>query len=140
MPLFVKPLRMRRLDRHRRPSRWSATASDMMKRVVAIHEKVNDSALAEEYIEGREFYVGVLGNQEPVAFPPIEMDFSGLPDGSRTSSTARPSGPRTAPSTRARKAVLADDARRAAGPAAEGRRSTPTAPCACATTAASTCA
>ncbi len=46
-----------------------------------IHEKVNDSALAEEYIEGREFYVGVLGNREPVAFPPIEMDFSGLPEG-----------------------------------------------------------
>jgi D-alanine-D-alanine ligase len=42
---------------------------------------VNDSALAEEYIEGREFYVGVLGNQEPIAFPPIEMDFSGLPEG-----------------------------------------------------------
>ena len=52
-----------------------------MKRVVAIHEKFHDAALAEEYIEGREFYVGVLGNRDPVAFPPAEMDFSGLPDG-----------------------------------------------------------
>ena len=42
---------------------------------------MKDSALVEEYIEGREFYVGVLGNREPVAFPPIEMDFSGLPEG-----------------------------------------------------------
>ena len=52
-----------------------------MKRVVAIHKKFDDAALAEEYIEGREFYVGVLGNRDPIAFPPIEMDFSGLPDG-----------------------------------------------------------
>ncbi|HEX8204293.1 MAG TPA: hypothetical protein VF590_27695, partial [Isosphaeraceae bacterium] len=47
----------------------------------AIHETCNDAALAEEYIEGREFYVGVLGNRQPQAFPPIEMDFSGLPEG-----------------------------------------------------------
>jgi D-alanine-D-alanine ligase len=52
-----------------------------MKRVAMIHQKVNDAALAEEYIEGREFYVGVLGNQSPIALPPIEMDFSGLPEG-----------------------------------------------------------
>ena len=38
-----------------------------MKRVLAIHEKFNDAALAEEYIEGREFYVGILGNREPAA-------------------------------------------------------------------------
>lgn len=79
MPLFVKPLRMdasigidsRSLVRDSR---------EMMQRVAAIH-KLNDSALAEEYIEGREFHVGVLGNQQPIAFPPIEMDFSGLPEG-----------------------------------------------------------
>jgi D-alanine-D-alanine ligase len=53
----------------------------LMKRVVAIRDKFHDSALAEEYIEGREFYVGILGNRDPVAFPPVEMDFSGLPDG-----------------------------------------------------------
>jgi D-alanine-D-alanine ligase len=52
-----------------------------MKRVAEIHNKVGDAALVEEYIEGREFYVGVLGNQDAFAFPPIEMDFSGLPEG-----------------------------------------------------------
>jgi D-alanine-D-alanine ligase len=80
LPLFVKPLRMdasigiggKSLVR---------TVTDMMRRVQEIHEKVNDSALVEEYIEGREFYVGVLGNQQPRAFPPIEMDFSELPEG-----------------------------------------------------------
>jgi len=80
MPLFVKPLRMDAsigIDK-------KALVSDamaMMKRVVSIHEQLNDSALVEEYIEGREFYVGVLGNQTPVALPPIEVDFSGLPEG-----------------------------------------------------------
>jgi D-alanine-D-alanine ligase len=49
--------------------------------VLMIHKKVGDSALAEEFIEGREFYVGVLGNQETTVFPPIEMDFSKLPEG-----------------------------------------------------------
>src|SRR4029079_5740894 len=56
-------------------------ATSLMKRVLSIHEKFNDAALAEEYIEGREFYVGILGNRDPLAFPPIEMDFSGLPEG-----------------------------------------------------------
>jgi len=47
----------------------------MMERVLLIHEKVKDAALVEEYIEGREFYVGSLGNTAPQAFPPMEMDF-----------------------------------------------------------------
>jgi D-alanine-D-alanine ligase len=57
------------------------SATDMMKRIVEIHTKVRDAALVEEFIEGREFYVGILGNQSPTVFPPIEMDFSGLPNG-----------------------------------------------------------
>jgi D-alanine-D-alanine ligase len=78
MPLFVKPLRMdasigidgRSLVRSTR---------EMMERVLDIHRRVKDAALVEEYIEGREFYVGVLGNLLPQVFPPIEMDFSNLP-------------------------------------------------------------
>jgi D-alanine-D-alanine ligase len=80
MPLFVKPLRMdSSIGIDARSLVHDAT--ELMRRVVMIHDKVNDSALVEEYIEGREFYVGVLGNVEPVAFRPIEMDFSGMPDG-----------------------------------------------------------
>jgi D-alanine-D-alanine ligase len=81
MPLFVKPLRMdasigideRSLVRN---------TQQMIERVLYIQKTFGDAALAEEYIEGREFYVGVLGNDELVAFPPIEMDFSGLKEGS----------------------------------------------------------
>jgi D-alanine-D-alanine ligase len=80
MPLFVKPLRtdgsigIESAGLVRSPT-------DMMKRVAVIHDRLKDSALVEEYIEGREFYVGVLGNHDATAFPPIEMDFSGLPEG-----------------------------------------------------------
>ncbi len=80
MPLFVKPLRADASIGIGSDS-LVRDATAMMKRVVAIHDKFRDSALAEEYIEGREFYVAVLGNRDPVAFPPVEMDFSGLPDG-----------------------------------------------------------
>ena len=80
MPLFVKPLRMDAsigID----AKSLVRTAAEMMERVALIHDKVKDAALAEEYVEGREFYVGMLGNEEPTAFPPLEMDFSGLPEG-----------------------------------------------------------
>lgn len=80
MPLFVKPLRADAsigIDRNA----LVTNPTDLMKRVVAIHEQVHDAALAEEYIEGREFYVAILGNGDLQAFPPIEVDFSGLPEG-----------------------------------------------------------
>jgi D-alanine-D-alanine ligase len=80
LPLFVKPLRMDASIGIDADSLVRSTR-EMMERVALIHEKVKDSALVEEFIEGREFYVGVLGNVDPQAFPPVEMDFSGLPDG-----------------------------------------------------------
>ena len=35
--------------------------------------------LVEEFIDGREFYVGVLGNAHARALPVIELDFTGFP-------------------------------------------------------------
>lgn len=81
MPLFVKPLRMDASLGIDEKSLVHDT-QQLMERVLAIHKQFGDAALAEEYIEGREFYVSVLGNDEPIAFPPVEMDFSGLPEGS----------------------------------------------------------
>lgn len=81
LPLFVKPLRMDSsigIDASRSVVRTSAEMMDEVKR---IHEELNDAALCEQYIPGREFYVGILGNREPQTFPPIEIDFSGMPDG-----------------------------------------------------------
>jgi D-alanine-D-alanine ligase len=54
------------------------TIEELMERTFAIHQEFKTPALVEEYIEGREIYVGVIGNP-PVALPPIEWDLSKLP-------------------------------------------------------------
>jgi D-alanine-D-alanine ligase len=80
MPLFVKPLRSdASLGIGGKSLVHDAVA--LMERVSAIHRELDDSALAEEYIDGREFYVGVLGNGQPKALPPVEVDFTGFPEG-----------------------------------------------------------
>ncbi len=62
----------------------------------------------EEYIEGREFYVGVLGNAEPQAFPPIEMDFSGMPEGMAHVLDAKAKWDEKSAEYKGTKAVVAD--------------------------------
>ena len=107
MPLFVKPLRMDASIGIDAKSLVHSTA-EMIERVAHIHEHVHDSALVEEYIEGREFYVGVLGNQEPQAFPPIEMDFSGMPEGMPHVLDAKAKWDEKSPEYKGTKAVVAD--------------------------------
>ncbi len=80
MPLFVKPVAQDASIGIGKKSLVRDSTS-LMQQVLAIHKECDDGALAEEFIEGREFYVGILGNQEPQALPPIEVDFSGLPEG-----------------------------------------------------------
>jgi D-alanine-D-alanine ligase len=50
----------------------------LRERVEFIHEQVQTDALVEEFIDGREFYVGVLGNQRLSTFPVWEIDFGNL--------------------------------------------------------------
>ncbi len=54
---------------------------ELMERIDYIHAEFDTPALIEEYIEGRELYVGVLGNEKPVALPVVELDLSKLPEG-----------------------------------------------------------
>jgi D-alanine-D-alanine ligase len=49
-------------------------------RIQFIHDQTRSDALVEEYIEGREFYVGVMGNQRLQTFPVWELDFGTLPE------------------------------------------------------------
>jgi D-alanine-D-alanine ligase len=107
MPLFVKPLTADASIGIDGDSLVRDTTS-LMKRVLAIHEKVGDSALVEEYIEGREFYVGILGNREPIAFPPIEMDFSGMPEGMPHVAGTKAKWKKNTPEYKGTKSVLAD--------------------------------
>jgi D-alanine-D-alanine ligase len=55
-------------------------AAKLNERVQFIHEQTNSDALVEEYIEGRELYVGVLGNDTLRTFPVWELDFGTLGD------------------------------------------------------------
>ena len=53
----------------------------LRKRVAFVHEQIGDDAIAEQYVEGRELYVGVLGNTRLQVFPIWELLLDKLPDG-----------------------------------------------------------
>lgn len=61
----------------------------LARRVEFIHEQIHDDAIAEEYIEGRELYLGMLGNERLTAFPLLELDLDRLPEGVPRIATAR---------------------------------------------------
>lgn len=65
------------------------TSEALEERVRFIHEKTGDDAIAEQYIEGRELYVGVLGNTRLRTFPAWEMNFGSLPDDMARIATSR---------------------------------------------------
>jgi D-alanine-D-alanine ligase len=66
------------------------TSDDKLKeRIEFIHEKIRTDAMAEEYIEGRELYVGVLGNLRLETFPIWEIDFGNLPESSSRIATEK---------------------------------------------------
>ncbi len=54
---------------------------ELMERMDWLHANFDSPVLIEEYIEGREMYVGVLGNEKPEALPIVELDLSKLPEG-----------------------------------------------------------
>lgn len=54
---------------------------DLLGRIDELQSEFTQPVLIEEYIEGREFYVGMLGNAEPEPLPVMELDFSRLPAG-----------------------------------------------------------
>jgi D-alanine-D-alanine ligase len=54
---------------------------ELMERIDWLHTNFDSPVLIEEYVEGREMYVGVLGNDLPTALPVIELDLSKLPEG-----------------------------------------------------------
>ena len=54
---------------------------ELMERIDWLHANFDSPVLIEEYVEGREMYVGVIGNDNPTALPVIELDLSKLPEG-----------------------------------------------------------
>ncbi len=51
------------------------TDEKLAERVAFIHEKIGTAAIAEQYIDGRELYVGVLGNERMRVLPIWELYF-----------------------------------------------------------------
>ena len=54
-------------------------AAKLKERIEFVHEQVKSDALVEEYIEGRELYVGMMGNERLTRLPVWEMVFGSMP-------------------------------------------------------------
>jgi D-alanine-D-alanine ligase len=79
-PVIVKPAR----EDGSIGIEFSAVVSsirELMERMDWLHTHFDSPVLIEEYIDGRELYVGILGNDKPEALPIVELDLSKLPDG-----------------------------------------------------------
>jgi D-alanine-D-alanine ligase len=79
-PLFVKPLHgdtSLGID----DSSLITEYSKLIERIGFIQTHLKVPALVEEYIEGREFYIGILGNDAAEILPVMELDFAKLPEG-----------------------------------------------------------
>jgi D-alanine-D-alanine ligase len=61
----------------------------LKERVAFIHDSIGTAAIVEQYIEGRELYVGILGNQSLQALPIWELFFTNMPDGAHRIATDR---------------------------------------------------
>ncbi len=80
LPLIVKSLSE---DASLGISQASVVDTDdkLAERVNFIHERVGTAAIAEQYIEGREIYVGVLGNERLEVLPVWELEFGNMAEG-----------------------------------------------------------
>src|SRR2546425_7211682 len=65
------------------------TDEKLKERVAFIHDSIGTAAIVEQYIEGRELYVGILGNQSLQAMPIWELFFTNMPDGAKRIATDR---------------------------------------------------
>ena len=52
-----------------------ASEDQLQKRVQFVHDTIGTPAIVEQFIDGREMYVGVLGNERLRVFPVWEMSF-----------------------------------------------------------------
>ena len=80
LPLVVKPVKEEASYGISRAS-FVGTDEQLRERVTFIHEKYDSDAIAEEYIEGRELYVSLMGNVRLTVFPIRELAFREVPPG-----------------------------------------------------------
>jgi D-alanine-D-alanine ligase len=73
-PAFVKPIGEESSDGIARAS-LAKNEDEAIERARFLHERFESDALVEEYVDGRELYLGVLGNRRLTVFPPREIFF-----------------------------------------------------------------
>jgi D-alanine-D-alanine ligase len=85
-PLFVKSVRD---DGSVGISQASIVRDDqkLTERVEFIHRQTGSPAIAEQFIEGREIYVAIMGNERLITYPPWELLMKDLPEGSQNIAT-----------------------------------------------------
>lgn len=77
-PILVKPLKEEASLGISQAS-FVETDEQFRERVTFIHEKFDNDVIAEEYIEGRELYVSIMGNHKLQVFPIRELVFREVP-------------------------------------------------------------
>jgi D-alanine-D-alanine ligase len=77
-PILVKPVKEEASYGISRAS-FVETDENFRERVGFIHEKYNSDVIAEEYIEGRELYVSIMGSVKLTVFPIRELIFREVP-------------------------------------------------------------
>jgi D-alanine-D-alanine ligase len=77
-PAFVKPIGEEASDGIALAS-LAKTEDEVLERARFLHDRFETDALIEEYVDGRELYVGVLGNKRLTVFPPREIFFGESP-------------------------------------------------------------
>jgi D-alanine-D-alanine ligase len=87
-PAFIKPLK---LEASEGISQYSLADNekDAIERIRFVNEKLGVDAIVEEYIDGRELYVSVIGNDRLSVFPSREMFFREVPEGEPKFATFR---------------------------------------------------
>src|SRR5271165_2989929 len=79
-PAFVKPIGEEASDGIAKAS-LAKNEEEVIERARFLHDRFESDALIEEYVDGRELYVGVLGNKRLTVFPPREIFFGAPPEG-----------------------------------------------------------
>jgi D-alanine-D-alanine ligase len=79
-PAFVKPIGEESSDGIAKAS-LAKNENEAIERARFLHDRFESDALIEEYVDGRELYVGVLGNKRLTVFPPREIFFGEPPAG-----------------------------------------------------------
>lgn len=79
-PLFVKPLR-EGSSMGISPRSLVREMGELAQQVAAVHSVFGEPALVEEFLQGREFTVGMLGNRDVEFLPVTEINYGALPVG-----------------------------------------------------------